>query len=184
MANAGPPRGPAGSTYAKASLIGPKRYQDPIDPDELVDGPVDQDIYEQTFHKKCLRTFIMAYRDKEYANVLRRIRSLPVSWSDPYDIRRVWNEYKLFTEDKELIRDHSGFTPAQKTAFVSLPGRKNAIKQAIQQCEREAAEYTQHFMHSRATPPSSPLSRLQLSSHTLDILQELHSRIEALEAYL
>ena len=57
------------------------------------------------------------------------------------------------------------------------------IERAILQCKRESQGYFLPSMHSRATPPSSPLSRLQLSSHTLDILQQLHSRIQALEAY-
>jgi len=122
----------------------------------------------------------MSCGEDNYQKVLRRIRALPMSWYKAEDIKELWKHYEEFANDEKLdemqMRGHEIYSNY-------VVGRR-FIKKAIQQCEREAQEHSQPSMHSRTTPPSSPLSRLQLSSHTLDILQELHSRIEALEAYL
>jgi hypothetical protein len=122
----------------------------------------------------------MSCGEEHYHDVLTRIRSLPVSWYNPENIEALWKQYESFVNDKEMVHIHTRGPNGYSKYFE----RTGYIRRAIEQCVREAEEYTQQFMDSRATPPSSPLSRLQLSSHTLDILQELHSRIQALEAYL
>ena len=178
MANMHPPAGPAADNYS-INYSGPVIYRDPVDPDSIADGPVDQENQNKVFRNACLQAFIMSCGEEHYQNVLSRIRSLPMSWYKPENIEALWKQYESFVNDEAMIHTHTR-GPNGYSKFLE---RTRYIERAIRQCELEAQGYFLPSMHSRATLPSSPLSRLQLSSHTLDILQQLHSRIQALEAY-